>query len=93
MRRNTAKVLRQARSPKRLALTPVRASAKAPASAPSLPPTPPVPAEAPVAASSVTLGELIAAAYDVVGDDPHRIAELLASPELRRRIHRAIFVV
>jgi len=78
MRRNTAKVLRQARTELR-------------ASRPALRPAPAVQPKAP--AAPLTLGDLIAATYDVVGDDTARVAEVLTSPELRRRIDRQIFFI
>lgn len=44
-------------------------------------------------APALTLGELIAAAFDVVGDHPAEVAQLLASRELRRRTNRRIAFV
>lgn len=94
MRRNTAKVLRQPRSPQRPlrqvnpAAAPTKSKSKSSSKAKA---KPQVQAEA--EAAPLTVGDLIAATFDVVGDDPLRVAEVIASPELRRRIDRQIFFV
>jgi hypothetical protein len=41
---------------------------------------------------TITLGELIAAAYDVVGPDSRRVVRVLSSPEMRRGTGRRIVV-
>jgi hypothetical protein len=45
------------------------------------------------AASKVTLGELIAAAFDTVGTEVKDVAKLLSSPDLACAIHRRIVLV
>ena len=39
-----------------------------------------------------TLGDLIAAAFDTVGDEVHEVAKLLASNQVRRSANRRILV-
>lgn len=48
---------------------------------------------APVAKKALTLGELIAAAFDTVGGDADKAAKLLGSREMERAIGRRIVVV
>lgn len=50
-------------------------------------------AAAPAAKAQVTLGDLIAAAFDTVGEETDKVAKLLASRQLRRATGQKIVLV
>ncbi|HVE85523.1 MAG TPA: hypothetical protein VND93_21870 [Myxococcales bacterium] len=50
-------------------------------------------ARAAVKRAQLTVGDLIAAAYDVLGSEARVVAKVLSSPDLAVAIHRRIVVV
>ncbi len=51
------------------------------------------PAKAQVKRSQLTVGDLIAAAHDVLGSEVRAVARVLSSPELAAAVHRRIILV
>jgi len=51
------------------------------------------PAKAQMRRAQLTVGDLIAAAHDVLGSEARAVARVLSSPELAAAVHRRIVLV